>query len=113
MEEGGPTQLGYELNLYAELPVGDKITPELGKTVDAIRDRLGEILESLIPSEIKARIERVPFRRSVRFPRAAGSPVVTRSVRVYHPDYSALEPGDREKLHPTEKRLEEMGFSRA
>jgi hypothetical protein len=41
------------------------------------------------------------------------NPMVTRTVRVFHPDYSALQPGDREKLHPTEKRLEEMGFSRA
>jgi hypothetical protein len=39
--------------------------------------------------------------------------MVTRSVRVFHPDYEAMKPGDREKFRPTEKRLEEMGFTRA
>lgn len=34
-------------------------------------------------------------------------------ARVFHPDYSVLQPGDREKLYPTEKRLEEMRFTRA
>lgn len=114
LEEGGPTHLGYELNLNAELPVGDTLNPELRKKLDEIRDRLGEILESLIPKDAKARIERAPFRRAVRFPKGAGkNPMVTRTVRVFHPDYSAVKPGDREKLHPTEKRLEEMGFTRA
>lgn len=113
MEEGQAVQLGFELNLHAELPVPGTITPELVATVDAIRDRLGEILESLVPKDTKARVERVAFRRSVRFPKGSGSPMVTRSLRVFHPDYSALKPGDREKLYATEKRLEEMGFIRA
>jgi hypothetical protein len=113
LEEGGANQLGYELNLHAELPVGETLTPEVGKNLDEIRDRLGDILESLIPKDTKAHIERAPFRRAVRFPKGGKNPMVTRTVRVFHPDYSALQPGDREKLHPTEKRLEEMGFSRA
>jgi hypothetical protein len=48
IEEGAATHLGYELNLHAELPVGDALTPEVGKDLDEIRDRLGEVLESLI-----------------------------------------------------------------
>ncbi len=39
--------------------------------------------------------------------------MVTRTVRVFHPGNEAMKPGDREKLHPTEQRLEEMGFTRA
>jgi hypothetical protein len=114
MEEGGPSQLGYELNLHAELPLAEgKLTTEAGKTLDRIRDRLGEILESLIPKDTKARIERVPFRRSVRFSKGAGQPMVTRSIRVFHPDYSALQPSDREKLRPTEDRLAQIGIPRA
>jgi hypothetical protein len=114
MEEGGPTHLGYELNLHAELPLDGKFTPEEAKRLDEIRDRLGEVLESLIPKDAKARIEHAPFRRAVRFPKGAGkSPMVTRTVRVFHPDYEAMKPGDRDKFHPTEKRLEEMGFTRA
>jgi len=113
MEEGGPTHLGYELNLHAEIPVGETLTPAVGKDVDEIRDKLGDVLESLIPKDAKARIERAPFRRAVRFPKGGKNPMVTRTVRVFHPDYSALQPGDREKLHATEKRLEEMGFTRA
>lgn len=113
IEEGAPSQVGFELSVHAELPVGDSITPELGKDIDAIRDRLGEILESLIPSDAKARIERVPFRRAVRYLRGGGKPVITRTLRIFHPDYAALQPDDRKKLGPTEKRLTEMGFKKA
>ena len=88
--------------------------PGLGKELDEIRDRLGDILESLIPSDVKARIERVPFRRSVRFMRGTGkNPMVTRTLRIFHPDYSALQPDDRKKFGPTEKRLAEMGLRKA
>jgi hypothetical protein len=114
IEEGAAAHLGYELNLHAELRLAETLTNEDAKNLAEIRDRLGDILESLIPKDAKARIERVPFRHSIRFPKGAGrNPMVTRSVRVFHPDYSALQPGDREKLHPTEQRLEEMGFTRA
>lgn len=113
IEEGGPTHLGYELHLHAELPVGETLTPEVGKSLDDIRDKLGEILESLIPKDAKARIELAPFRRAVRFPKGGKNPMVTRTVRVLHPDNEAMKPGDREKFHPTEVRLEEMGFTRA
>jgi len=41
------------------------------------------------------------------------NPVVTSTVRVFHPDHEVMKPGDREKFHPTEKLLEEMGFTRA
>lgn len=113
IEHGSPNQVGFELSVHAELPVGETLTPEDGKRLDEIRDWLGAILESLIPSDAKARIERVPFRRAVRFPRGAGKyPVVTRTLRIFHPDYSALRPGDRAKFGPTEKRLAEMGFKR-
>jgi hypothetical protein len=88
--------------------VGETLGPETAKAFDEIRDKLGEILESLIPVDTKARIERAPFRRAVRFPKGAGknpsagkNPIVTRTVRVFHPDYTAMEPGDREKLRPT------------
>jgi hypothetical protein len=114
IEEKGPTHLGYELNLHAELPLTEgRLSTEVGKTLDGIRDRLGEILESLIPKDAKARIERVPFRRSVRFSKGAGQPTVTRSLRVFHPDYAALQPSDREKLRTTEDRLAQIGFTRA
>ena len=32
MEEGAASHLGYELNLHAELPVGETLTLEDGKT---------------------------------------------------------------------------------
>jgi hypothetical protein len=112
--KGTAGQVGFELSLHAELPVGEALTPELAKEVDEIRDRLGDVLESLIPTDAKARIERVPFRRAFRFMHgSAKNPMVTRTLRVFHPDYSALRPDDRKKLAPTEKRLTEMGFRKA
>ena len=95
-----------------ELPPSGKLTPEDGKRLDEIRDKLEEILELVVPKESeKARFELVPFRRSVRFPNGAGkNPLVTRTVRIFHEDYAAVEPGDRPKLAPAEKRLQEMGF---
>jgi hypothetical protein len=113
LDAGQPNHTGFELNLHAELPIGDTITPELGKDLDEVRDKLGEIFEMLIPKDAKARIERVPFRRSVRYPRGAGKhPIVTRTVRIFRPEYAALEAEDREKLGPTEERLAELGFTR-
>jgi hypothetical protein len=113
LSEGATHQVGFELSLYAELPVGETIAPELGRDLDAIRDRLGDILESLVPTDARARIERVPFRRAVRFLHGGRTPLVTQTVRIFHPDYSDVQPGDREKFRPTEKRLLEMGFRRA
>jgi hypothetical protein len=112
--EDGASHVGFELNLHAEIAVGETMGPETAKALDEIRDKLGEILESLIPKDAKARIERVPFRRAVRFPKgASGNPLVTRSARVFPADYAAVQPGDRDKFRPTEERLTDMGFSRA
>lgn len=111
--ESGPGHVGFELNLHAELAVPETLGPEAGKALDEIRDKLGEILESLIPKDTRAHVERVPFRRAVRFPKAAvGNPLVTRSARIFHPDYAAMQPGDRERLRPTEERLTDLGFTR-
>lgn len=115
MNEGEAGLTGFEVNLHAEFPVGGTLTADDGKRLDKIRDKLGEILELLSPKESeKARFELVPFRRSLRFPGGAGkNPLVTRTVRIFHKDYAALEPGDREKLVPAERRLQEMGFKKA
>jgi hypothetical protein len=113
-KRGRTIHVGYEVNLHAELPVTEQITEADARRVVAIRDRLGEILESLIPKDVEARIQRVPFRASVRFPRGTTkNPMVTRSAAVYPPNYASVEPGDREKFGPTEKCLREMGFKKA
>ncbi|HEX9723291.1 MAG TPA: hypothetical protein VGC53_03320 [Vicinamibacteria bacterium] len=54
----------------------------------------------LVPKESeKARFELVPFRRAVHFPHGAGkNPMVTRTVRIFHKDYGAVQPGDRQKF---------------
>jgi hypothetical protein len=114
MEKGAASQVGFELSVHAELPVGEALTPELAREVDAIRDRLRDILESLIPSDTKAHIERVPFRRAFRFMHGSGKhPMVTQTLRVFHPDYAAVRPDDRKKFAPTENRLTELGFKKA
>ena len=114
MEKGESALVGFELNLHAELPMSGPITPEVGKKLDEIRDQLGEILKLLIPKDSdKVNVELAPFRRSVRFPQGSGRPTVTRTARVFHKDYGAVEAGDRQKFGPTEERLTEMGFTRA
>ena len=114
LEGRGPSQVGFEANLHAELPVGESLGADTAKALDEIRGKLGEILESLIPKDTKAHVERVPFRRAVRFTKgASGNPLVTRTARVFPSDYASVQPGDREKLHPTEERLTDMGFTRA
>jgi hypothetical protein len=115
--EGRLCHVGYEVNLHAELPelpIGEKITKEVTSRVDELRDRLGEILESLIPKDVEATIQVAPFRPSVRYPKGLGkNPVVTRTARVFPPSYANVSPGDRENFRPTEERLTEMGFTKA
>jgi hypothetical protein len=115
MDEGQAGHVGFELNVHAEFPVSAKLTADDGKRLDEIRDKLGEIIDLLVPKDSEdARFELVPFRRSVRFSSGAGkNPKVTRTVRIFHLDYAAVEPSDRQKLEPAERRLQEMGVQKA
>lgn len=101
-----------QINLERLFPVEQRAVLDHWNAVDENRNPIA-VLALGVP-DTKARIERAPFRRAVRFPKGAGkNPMVTRTVRVFHPDNEAMKPGDREKFHPTEMRLEEMGFTRA
>ncbi|HXV65526.1 MAG TPA: hypothetical protein VEK15_32825 [Vicinamibacteria bacterium] len=111
---GRAVEVGYEVNLNAELPVTGRITVEDARRVEAIRDRLREILECLISEDVDARIQRVFFKWSVRSRRGASKRLmVIRSALVFHPNYRSVELSYRERFGPMEKHLRKMGFTRA
>jgi hypothetical protein len=113
-KHGRAIEVGYDLNLHAELPVTGRITMEDARRVEAIRERLREILECLIPKDVEARIQRVFFGWSVRSRRGTSkSLVVIRSALVFLTNYESVELGHRERFAPMENRLREMGFTRA
>ena len=123
LQEGDRAEVGFELNLHAELPWKGESTPELRAKATEIREKLTElvsetwsprIVNALVPkASEKARFEIAPFRRAVRFAGGGGLPKMARTVRIFHRDFRNLEPEDRAKFGPFEERLRSLGFKRS
>jgi hypothetical protein len=115
LQHGDQTEVGFELNLHAELPWRGESTPELREKAEEIKTKLAELVDALVPKESEAaRIEIVPFRgRAVRFAHGAGLPLMSRTVRIFRKDFSHVEPEDRAKFHPFEAELHSIGFKKA
>ena len=114
LQDGDQAEVGFELNLYAEVPWTGKSTPELQTKVDEIKEKLAELVDVLVPKDSEnARIEIVPHRRAARFARGVGLPQMTRTVRIFHNDYRNVAPEDRAKFRPFETKLGSIGFKRA
>ena len=114
LQEGDRAEVGFELNLHAELPWKGEATPELRAKATEIREKLTELVNALVPkASEKARFEIAPFRRAVRFAGGGGLPKMTRTVRIFHRDFRNVEPEDRAKFGPFEERLRSLGFKRA
>ena len=114
LQEGDRAEVGFELNLHAELPWKGESTPELRAKATEIREKLTELVNALVPqASEKARFEIAPFRRSVRFAGGGGLPKMTRTVRIFHRDFRNVEPEDRAKFGPFEERLRSLGFKRS
>ena len=114
LQRGEQADVGYEINLHAELPWEGETTPEILAKQDEIRDKLAELIDVLIPKEsADARFDFVPFRLQARFLRGAGFPTIKRTVRVFRRDYQHVTPEDRGKFRPFEKELDAIGFKKA
>jgi len=114
LQDGDRSEVGFELNLHAELPWEGESTPELRAKAEEIREKLTELVEVLVPKDSQnARFEVVPHRPAIRFLGGRGRPKMTRTVRIFHSDFRNVEPEDRAKFGPFEKRLRSLGFKRA
>ncbi len=51
LREGDRTEVGFELNLHAELPWKGKFTPELRAKAEEIREKLTELVDVLVPKD--------------------------------------------------------------
>jgi hypothetical protein len=110
----GPVQVGYELGLYARIPLGLPPGPEREAAVIALWEKLREIAESLLPlAGPDARIEVDPFEAAARLrPETQFAPEVLLTARVFH-GANLLAPvraGERERLKPVEERLDGLGL---
>jgi hypothetical protein len=114
MERGAPVQVGFELTLYARLPLDAAQGRDRQAVVEDLWDRLREIAESLLPlAGPDARIEADPFEAAARLrPETQFVPEVLFSARLFHgPDLLApVRQGDRERLKPLEERLQALGL---
>ena len=114
LQHGDRTEVGFELNLHAELPWEGESTPELRAKAEEIREKLTALVDVLVPKESeKTRFEIVPYKAAARFLGGHGRPKLTRAVRIFHADYHAVAPEDRATFGPFEERLRSLGFKRA
>ncbi len=114
LKDGDRTEVGFELDLRAELPWKGASTPQLRAKADEIKGKPTELVDVLVPKDSKkARFEIVPYRRAVKFLRGEGLPQITRTVRIFHRDFENVEPEDRAKFRPFEERLRSIGFKKA
>ena len=94
LQEGDRAEVGFELNLHAELPWKGESTPELRAKATEIREKLTELVNALVPqASEKARFEIAPFRRAVRFAVSFRQPCVAGGVRSCGPPVVASSGG--------------------
>ena len=114
MERGAQVQVGFELSLYARVPVDLPPGPDRQAAAEAIWDRMREIAESLrLLAGADARVEVDPFEAAARLrPETQFAPEILLSARLFHgPDLLVpVRTGDRERLKPLEDRLHELGL---
>jgi len=114
MEKGAQVQVGFELSLYARVPVDLPPGPDRDAAAEAIWDRMREIAESLVPlAGTDARVEVDPFEAASRLrPETQFAAEILLSARLFHGSnlLAPVQPGDRERLKPIEDRLHELGL---
>lgn len=113
-QKGQRIQVGFELDLYARLPIDVPPSTERQAVVERLWDRLREIAESLLPlTGGDGRIEVDPYEAAARLrPETQFAPEMLLTARLFHgADFLApVHEGDRERLKPVEERLNELGL---
>jgi hypothetical protein len=114
LEQGQPVTIGFELQLFARVPVGLPPSAERERAVIAVWDRLNEIAGSLGPLlGADGRIEVEPWDAASRLrPETEYAPEVLLVARLYHAK-NTLSPAtaaDRERVRPLEQHLTELGL---
>lgn len=114
MHGGQKLQVGYEVNLFVELPVGTPPGPERQQAVALLWQRLRDVAERLLPAEAsKARLEIAPFRAAARLrPENEMEPEVMLTARLFHASdyFTAVDEAERVAVTVLEKRLTSMGL---
>jgi hypothetical protein len=114
LERGAQVQVGFELSLYARVPVGLPAGSDREDASEGIWDRMREIAESLVPlAGPDARIEVDPFEAAARLrPETQFAAEVLLSARLFHGSdlLAPVRTGDRERLKPLEDRLHDLGL---
>jgi hypothetical protein len=114
MERGAQVQVGFELSLYARVPIDLPPGPDRQASAEETWDRLREIAESLAAlAGTDARIEVDPFEAAARLrPETQFAAETLLSARLFHGSdlLAPVRPGDRERLKPLEERLHELGL---
>jgi hypothetical protein len=113
-QKGVPVQVGFELSLYARIPIEIPPGPEREAAVGGLWDRLREIAESLLPlAGADGRVEVAPFEAAARLrPETQFAPEMLLTARLFHGSdlQRPVQEGDRESLKPLEDRLNELGL---
>jgi hypothetical protein len=112
--KGRQVQVGFTISLYARLPMDKAPGAERLAAAAGIRERLREIVQSLVPPEgSRGRVEiEAPRAAVVLEPEGQREPEVALHARVFHGDsYFAETTADEEKrVYDATRQLTEMGL---
>jgi hypothetical protein len=115
VHKGQKVQLGFELSLYAELPM-DVPPPERRERGVALQQALREILESVVTAEHPtARLDIEPPRTAAKLrPETGLAPEVELRARITRREesFAPIGPDARQGLAPIEDRLLGLGLRR-
>jgi hypothetical protein len=112
--KGERIQVGFELTLFARIPLAIPPGSEREAAIEKLWDRLREISESLLPLVgADGRLEVEPFEAAACLrPETQFAPELQLKARLFHGSdlQSPVQEGDRERLKPVEDRLHELGL---
>ena len=114
MERGRQVQVGFELSLFARVPIDLPPGADRQAAAEALWDRMRTLAESLVAlAGADARLEVDPYEAAARLrPETQFAPEILLSARLFHGSdlLAPMKPGERERLRPLEDRLHELGL---
>lgn len=114
MVKGERVQVGFTVSLYARLPLDKAPGAERRADAAAIRERLAEVVQSLVPREgSRARVEIDPPRAAVVLePEGQREPEIALYARVSHSDdyFAETTVAEEKRVYDVARRLTEIGL---